>query len=246
MVERALEALIWEISRTSAPNKGIEINMLGTQKKRLLAVAVSGLAAFGLVATATNLTGAYFSEAKGGNITGTIGAVHVATSGGNGGNGLDFAFDKLMPGTPQTITVNYQNTGDGPEDIHLHFPNIPALHALNNMGRYGEVHIADSSSGPLFDSANLNDDRPDASGTCGGFSPSGCWPVPTDIVVRSNLPAGGTGSFTFTFGLTSKWTSPPPVPVFNPYPSPGALGTDYTATPGAGLPYQVVATQAGH
>jgi hypothetical protein len=242
MVERAPEALIQANSRISAPKK--EIYMLKNQKRRLLAVAVSGLAAFGLVATATNLTGAYFSEAKGGVITSSIGAVHVATSGGTGGNGLDFSFTNLMPGVPQTITVNYANTGTGPEDIHLHFPNGPALHALNNMGSYGEVHIADSSSGPLFDSANLNDNRPDASGTCGAFNPAGCWPVPTDMVVRSNLPAGGTGSFTFTFALAGKTVTPPVA--FNPYPSPGAVAPDNAGNAGTGLPYQVVATQVGH
>ena len=178
--------------------------MLGTQKKRLLAVAVSGVAAFGLVATATNLTGAYFSEAKGGNITGTIGAVHVATAGGTGGNGLDFSFTNLMPGEPQTITVYYQNTGTGPEDIHLNFPNVPALHTLNNLGTYGEVHIADSSSGPVFDSANRR--RPH--GRLGHLQTRPARRVagrcPPICVVRSNLPAGGGGTVTFTFALAGK------------------------------------------
>jgi hypothetical protein len=227
--------------------------MLGTQKKRLLAVAVSGLAAFGLVATATGVTGAYFSEAKGGNITGTIGAVHVATAGGTGGNGLDFSFTNLMPGEPQTITVYYQNTGTGPEDIHLNFPNVPALHALNNLGSYGEVHIVDSSSGHVFDSANLQDGRTkaDLTNSCSNvFSPSGCWPLPTDVLVRSNLPAGGTGQVTFSFAYAGKLTGNGPG-VWNSFPSNNppysqAFGPDAAGPAGNGLPYNVVATQVGH
>jgi hypothetical protein len=233
--------------------------MLGKKTKRLLAVATTGVAAFGLVATATGYTGAYFTEAKAGSITGTIGAVHVATSGGSGGNGLDFAFSNLMPGEPQTITLNYQNTGTGPEDIYLTFPNIPALHALNNLGSYGEVHVADSSSGPVFDSANLNDGRtkpPPNPATdygldsCGALSPAGCWPLPTAVRVRSNLPAGGSGSATFTFSYAAKLGGNGPG-TWNSYPAISGVplqsfGPDAAGPAGNGLPYNVVATQVGH
>ena len=157
-----------------------------------------------------------------------------------------------MPGEPQTITINYQNTGTGPEDIYLTFPNVPALHALNNLGTYGELHIADSSSGPVFDSANLNDGRtvaPPAPNSCGPFSPAGCWPLPTAVLVRSNLPVGGTGSATFTFAYAGKlsgnvsgvWNSYPAAP-----PTGEAFGADAAGPAGAGLPYNVVATQVGH
>jgi hypothetical protein len=230
--------------------------MLGTQKKRLLAVAVSGLAAFGLVATATNLTGAYFSEAKGGNITGTVGAVHVDVYGGSGPDHRNFSFTNLLPGEPQTITISYTNTGTGPEDIHLNFPNRQALHALNNLGSYGSLHIADSSSGPVFDSANLQDGRTlaDLTNSCTNvFSPSGCWPLPSDVLVRTGLPAGASGSVKFTFAYDKKLgdTGLSGGGVWNSFPSDNppysqAYGDDATGDPGAGLPYQVVATQAGH
>lgn len=210
-------------------------------KKRYAALAVTAVAAVVLSLTAAGVTGAYFSDTKSGAITGTTGSVKVATSGGSGVDGLNFAFDSLMPGEPQTVTVNYQNTGSGPQNIFLTFPNVSALHALNNMGSYGEVTVTDSSSGLLFHSVNLNDNRPDASGTCGAFVETGCWPLPDKLLVRTGLAKDASGSVSFTFSYPGKKTGGQGL-AWNIYPSPGALPADSVSS-GNGLPFNVVATQ---
>ena len=135
---------------------------------------------------------------------------------------------------------------------YLTFPNVPALHALTNMGSYGSVTITDSSSGVVFQSANLQDGRTRANGTnsCGALSPAGCWPLPAQLLVRSGLAAGASGTVTFTFTYASKLTGNGPDAGWNDYPAnrhPGgeAFGADAAGGDGSGLPYSVVATQAG-
>ena len=222
--------------------------------RRLLALGLTGAAAIGLAATASGLTGAYFSDSKSGTITGTIGAVKIATSGGTGTNGLDLHFVDLMPGEPQTVTINYQSLGSGPQDLYLTFPNRPALHALNNLGTYGMVTVTDSSSGVVFTSTNLQDGRTVPSGnSCSNiFTPDngGCWPLPTQLLVRSNLAPGAGGTIQFTFGYPGKLSGNGPG-VWNSYPSDNppysqAYGLDNVPPAGNGLPIVVVATQAGH
>ena len=124
------------------------------------------------------------------------------------------------------------------------FNNADALHALNDLGEYGEFHIA-SNNTEIFASKNLNDDA-DGTPLCGPISEAGCWPVPNKIKVGSKVAPGGIGSVSFTFGYSSKlkgqsevgggsWNSYPVKTVANPEP--------YVA--GTGLPYQLVATQVG-
>jgi hypothetical protein len=189
------------------------------------------------------MTGAYFSDTKAGTISGTVGAVKIVTWGGSGADGLNLNFTNLMPGEPQHVTMNYTSQGTGPQDLYLTFPDVAALHALNNMGSFGEVTISDSSTGQVFHSTNLNDNRPDASGTCGAFSESGCWPLPAQLMVRSNLAPGASGSVTFTFSYPAKKQGGQGLN-WNPYPSPGAVDSD-SLTSGSGLPFRMVATQAG-
>lgn len=218
---------------------------LGILKHRkVIALTASVVVAGGLVAAASGATGAFFSDTKSGTIGGGLGNISVHTWGGSGTDGLNMAFDDLLPGVPQTVHINYQNKGTAAEDVYLTFPNVPALHALNNLGTYGEVTITDSSTGQVFHSANLNDNRPDASGSCGPFSPTGCWPVPTQLLVRSNLAKGASGTVDFTFSYPGKLKSGQNG-AFNPYPSNGAQGADAAGTPGNGLPFNVVATQVG-
>lgn len=212
--------------------KGIKIR-LGALGASLLLLAL-------LVITATGVTGAYFSETKSGSIHGTVGSIHIKTSGGTGSNGLEFNFNNLLPGEPQTATVEYQNTGASKQDVWVVFNNKEALHALNNLGTYGEVTLS-NSGGVFFHSANLNDNLPPASGTCGPFSPSGCWPLQEKYQVGSNINPGAGSYFRFTFAYASKLKSQPAEGeevLWNTYPP--------EATPeGNGLPYQVVATQVG-
>jgi hypothetical protein len=203
-----------------------------------------------LVVMATGATGAYFSEAKQGEITGSTGSIRIHTSGGSGANGLKFTFNNLLPGEPQTATAEYKNVGHNPQDVWVVFDNAEALHALNNMGQYGEVTLA-NPGGVLFHSANLNDNQAPASGHCGSvqystdeFSPSGCWPLGTKYKIASNVGPGAGSWFKFTFGYTTHnggiGNSQEEMP-FNAYP-PEVKPEDVV---GSGLPYQIVATQVG-
>jgi hypothetical protein len=211
--------------------------------RKALTAGALGAAAFALVAAAAGTTGAYFSEAKDGGITGNMGSVHLSTS------ETTFAWSNMMPGEPKSATVDFTNGGTGPQDFYLVFPNVPALHAINNLGTWGEVHVTGGKSGnvvALFDSNNLSDDRPDATGTCGTFKPTGCWPLPAQLKLASNVGPGGTGSFSLSFtydGRIGKGTSGG-VGVFNSYPSKDAVGAD-AASSGNGLPFKVVAVQVG-
>ena len=214
-------------------------------RRRVAALAATAAVAVGLVATASGTTGAYFTDTKSGTLSGTIGSVKVSTSGGGGADGLDLAFTNLLPGEAQTVTLNYLNTGTGPEDIWLAFPDASSLHALNNLGSYGQISVADSVAGTVFSSTNLNDNRPPATGTCGAFTPAGCWPLPTRLLVRSSVPAGGGGSVSLSFAYPGKLSDPAAEGgSWNVYPVAGSLPAD-SATSGSGLPYQVVATQPG-
>lgn len=197
-------------------------------------LGVSGV----LVGTATGATGAFFTDSESGTYGGNIGSIEINGYGGGGADGLDINFDRLLPGEPQTLTLSFQNTGANNQDVWLVFPNADALHSLNDLGRYGEVHIK-ANSDPVFDSANLNDDQENHS--CGPLSPAGCWPVPNMVKLFSNVAPGGSGQFSFTFGYTA----------YNGgISSEAAEGTAWNAYPlhaptAAGLPFKLVATQVG-
>lgn len=222
--------------------------------KMKIGAGVTALALAGTLAVvASGTTGAYFSDTKSGGITGTVGSIHVSVSGqssdGVNGNGINLTYSNLMPGAVQTVTFDFQNTGPVAQDVFMTFPNVPALHALNNLGTYGEVHVA-SSGTPLFDSANLNDGRTRADGTnsCGALTPAGCWPLPTSLKVASSVAPGASGVVTFSFGYASKLgngSNGGTGGVWNSYPVLDAYGADTTPTPGTGLPVNVVATQVG-
>jgi hypothetical protein len=222
-------------------------------RKALTATAL-GAAAFALIAAAAGTTGAYFSETADGGITGNIGAVHLSTS------NTTIAWANMMPGEPKTATVDFRNKGTGNQDFYVVFPNGPALHALNNLGGYGEVHVTGGKTGnivALFDSANLQDGRTLANlgNSCSGSTPTGCWPLPSKLKIAGNVAPDATGSFSFTFaydGRLGEGTSGG-VGLFNAYPSittlatPGsqAFGADAAGPSGNGLPFKVVAVQVG-
>lgn len=219
-------------------------------KVRIGAIGASLVLMGALVVMATGATGAYFSDSKQGEITGSTGSIRVHTSGGSGPNGLLFNFDNLLPGEPQTATVEYSNVGHNNQDVWIVFDNAEALHSLNNLGHYGEVTIA-NPGGWVFHSANLNDNQAPASGHCGSvqystdeFSPSGCWPLGTKYKVASNLSPGAGSWLKFTFGYTTYkggiGNSQEEMP-FNTYPP----EVEPSKVVGSGLPYEVVATQVG-
>ncbi len=221
--------------------------MLNTVKTRGLALLATVALLGGTAWIATGTTGAYFSDTHTGSISGSIGSIKVTPSGGSGPEGMNLAFNDMLPGVAQTVTVKYQNTGANPEDVWIVFNNATALSALNNLGSYGEVHLSANGTA-LFDSANLND----RSGTCGAFSPSGCWPLAKQYKVASNLAPWAAGTASFTFSYAGKMVTPPVA--FNSYPvSVNGYTTSHNTNDqnivnaadgtGSGLPYSIVATQ---
>lgn len=224
--------------------------MKGSTAVRLALWGTTLAALATLVVAATGMTGAYFSDTHHGDITGNLGAIKVTPSGGSGADSTDFTFSNMLPGEPQTATIQYQNTGPNAEDVWLVFDNATALSALNNLGTYGEVHVSNGHA--LFDSANLNDRVP----TCGTFSPSGCWPLPNKLKVGSSIASGAGGYVKFTFNYAGKLSSSAAEGApFNVYPVPAGAWSpsnpdgQYTVNAadgsGAGLPYELVATQVG-
>lgn len=207
---------------------------------------VSSVALLGGAAwLAAGTTGAYFSDTHDGTISGTVGSIRVTPYGGSGTDHTDLAFENLLPGASQTVSVNYENTGRNKEDVYIVFKNPTALSALNSLGTYGEVHLA-ADGNPLFDSANLND----RASTCGPFSPTGCWPLLNTYLVKSDVVPGGSGTVTFSFAYASKLKTQgavgSPAAAWNSYPAPGGQVTTNAADgTGSGLPYSIVATQPG-
>ncbi|GAB3035700.1 hypothetical protein GCM10027052_12120 [Parafrigoribacterium mesophilum] len=225
--------------------------MFGIPKARGVAFVATLALLGGTVWIAAGTTGAYFSDTHSGTITGTVGSIQISPYGGGGDNGIDFSFDRLLPGEAQTATVKYKNTGNSPEDVWIVFPNATALSALNSMGTYGEVHLA-ANDKEIFASTNLND-RVE---TCGPFASDGCWPLTKQYRVASAVAPGASGSVSFSFALAAKTVTPPAT--FNTYPNsllsfqndPAKNKDDQyyinsADGSGAGLPYQIVATQVG-
>lgn len=230
-------------------------------------VATMGLLG-GTAFAASGSTGAYFSDSHSGTVSGSVGSITISPD-----SSTYLSFSDLLPGTQQTVSLKYHNSGSSPQDVYLTFPNATALSALNNLGRYGHVYVSnDLGSGPVgvFNSYNLDDN----STRCGAFgnnpltgSSSPCNPVPNQIKVASNVAPGAYGTVSFTFEYASA-TTVPASNSWNVYPLPGLGGThlDYpacvTANPsgdctnnqfivnsgdgsGSGLPYAIVATQVG-
>lgn len=198
-----------------------------------------------LVGLAAHATGAYFSDSKAGTISGTLGSIKVTGGGGNGANNLDFQFTNMLPGVAQTANGGFQNTGRNNEDVWIVF-NAPALHALNVLGHYGEIHV-DANGGEIFASQNLNDDT--ASCPPGVGSPP-CAALPAELKLASNVAPTNGGSFSFSFNYPTKLSGPnlDAAPGWNCYPVVGpnkSAACDPNASNSYGLPYQIVATQVG-
>jgi hypothetical protein len=214
-------------------------------------VGMLGATAF----VASGQTGAYFSDTHTGAISGTIGSIRITPSGGtesNDGSFMDLAFSNMLPGDPQTVTVNYQNTGANTEDVYVVFPNATALSALNNLGSYGTVHLSSAGNGAVgdvFDSANLNDNGTSCPiGSTSVQHPTPCEPLPNQLLIASGVNPGGTGSFSFSFNYASKLSTQAPVgstAYWNTYPVAGQTTTNVADGTGNGLPYEIVATQQG-
>jgi len=238
----------------------------GSMKVRVITLVASVALLGGTAIVASGQTGAFFSDSHSGNIGGNVGSILV-----NPDSPTTVNFTNLLPGVPQTVQVNYHNSGTSPEDVYLTFPNGTALSALNNLGRYGSVIVA-NGVGTVFQSYNLNDNLT----RCGSFGntpltgpSSACNPLPNQVLIASNVAPTASETFTFTFEYASAITGPPSVP-WNSFPLPGdnnnslayaacllaPLGSSSTCSDnqttvnvsdgvGTGLPFALVATQVG-
>ncbi|MHB1433063.1 MAG: hypothetical protein ACYCVZ_13205 [Streptosporangiaceae bacterium] len=244
-----------------------------SKRWRLVAFTGALVGSAGLVVAAATATGAYFNDTQSGTVSGNFGSIHVTTSGGTGTDSLDFSMTNMLPGQWQTITVHYKNTGLNTEDVYLVFNTADALHAVNNLGQYGEAKIT-SGSNTIFYSTNLSDGETAAlgpitetGGHCSSNPPAGsndvalssagegtanpgCWPIPDVLKLASNVQPGQAGTMTFSFAPGPKWSSAAAETAqFFCYPLvQGATQEDQTCTtnsPQYGLPYQIVATQPG-
>ena len=167
---------------------------------------------------------------------------------------MDLAFNNLLPGDPDTVTVNYQNTGNNPEDVYVVFPNATALSALNSLGSYGTVHLSSAgtgSVGDVFDSANLNDNGTSCPvGSTSQTHPIPCEPLPGQLLIANNVGPGAGGSFSFSFNYASVVSTQPACGWYDgglehlPRQS-GQTTTNSSDGTGNGLSYRIVATQHG-
>jgi hypothetical protein len=186
----------------------------------------------------------YENAAKSSEVTRTI---SITPSGGTGSSFTNLTFTGLLPGSPQHVSLNYQNTGSSSEDVYVVFPNATSLSALNSLGAFGQVHltsIGTGSQGNVFASDNLNDNT----AHCGHFSSLGCWPLRSQYLIARNVTPSTKGSFTFNFGYSTTYSAQAPVgkiAYWNAYPVQGQTTVVASDGVGAGLPYELVATQPG-
>jgi hypothetical protein len=211
-------------------------------KVKIIGLLAAVILVAALVAVASGATGAYFSDTKNGNVDGTIGTVKVDTT------DMNIHFANLMPGEPQTVQVNFANSGSSAQDIWVVFPQADALHAINDLGTYGMVTVA-NADGDLFYSNNLND-RPN----------NGTTPLPVKIKLASSLAPGAGNAFKFTFAYASKLGDASTTPgqthpassgggVWNVWPLVDLTyyhnDSGFVVGSHAGLPFNIVATQVG-
>jgi hypothetical protein len=126
------------------------------------------------------------------------------------------------------------------------------LSALNSLGNYGTVHLSSSGTGALgdvFDSQNLNDNGTTCPlGSTTTNHPFPCEPLPSQILIASNVTPGAGGSFSFQFNYASALSTQALVGTtadWNSFPQNGQTTTNLADGSGSGLPYQIVATQHG-
>jgi hypothetical protein len=183
-------------------------------KVKIIGLLVAVVLVAAMVAVAARATSAYFSESKSGTITGTIGDIRITTSGGavGQGDGINFFWDEMLPGVVYNAPVTVQNTSSSnSEDLWIHFNNLTALSALNQLGKYGAVTI-DVGGTPVFQSASLNDN------TARGNTIGNNGALPEWVQLATNVGPTASRVVTFKFAYASKMKQPEPGSVFNKYP----------------------------
>jgi hypothetical protein len=204
-----------------------------------------------LVATAATGTGAWFTDSEAGSISANSGHLAINLTGGE--RNMNFA--DMMPGDYQTKSITYQVTqSSGKSDVWLTFDkNSAAVGAFTGakqapypdggLGRYGHFRVLDSNGNQIFVSNNLaHPTNPADPAQCyvdaDGHGGSDATPqnatetipycgVPYAIKLASGLNSGASRNFTIEFGFTGRQVQ---------------QGQSLAAT----VPFDVVATQAGH
>jgi hypothetical protein len=194
--------------------------------RKALTAAALGAGAFALVAAAAGTTGAYFTDSQSGAINGSLGSVKVNTT------ALALNYANLLPGVFPTQNVTYTAAGTDAEDIWLVLPTDGSADKFNGqkgtsgeapaLGRYG--HFAVTSPAGSFTSYNLTTAAvlggtdsctvnanghggSDAQATSKSDYIDYC-PVPSAILLSSNLPAGQSATAKITFGFTKLLKGP--------------------------------------
>lgn len=223
--------------------------MLKSRMVRFAALLGVVAAMAGLIGAAVIGTGAYFTDSHGGQISGYNGTVAITTSGGSGGDHLNFDFSGILPGAPgKTASISVKNTGSATQDIYLVFSNDNEMwSAVNDLGQYGKFVI----NGKTYDNLNNKYAAPDpgvpGTGT-GSYMTGSCSTVervPANylphLISLGSLAAGATRSFTINFQYIGCMTDHQGEALFNAATSDGF---DPAITP-APLVYSVAAFQHG-
>jgi hypothetical protein len=196
--------------------------MIRSRRVRVAGFAVAVGATAALIAYGVSSTSAYFTDSHPGVINASTGSVKVTAG------DLSLKFLGLFPGEFQSNPISYSNTGTGAEDIWMVFPagsapafNAPAQAGPIPLGQYG--HFAVTAPDGSFTSYNLASNRyGDTSTPCtvdkygrGGSDAQGTvanpvpyCPVPNAILLSWNLPSGGSGNASVTFGFTKLLKNP--------------------------------------
>ena len=232
------------------------MRFIKTKKAKIIVLLCAVVLVGALAALAAGLTGAYLSDTKTGQVTGTFGDITIATSGGIVGqnNGIDFKWDEMLPGVMYTAPIEVQSTStSNNEDLYMLFQNATALSALNSLGRFGsvtiKVQVDGGATSTVFSSNNLND-IPNNGGVV---------PLPAQVTLASGITPGTHVHVTFEFEYASKMITPEPGNVFNQYPVLLKVGdtqdprdaagyeqvTVVAGQTGNGLPFEIVATEPG-
>jgi hypothetical protein len=187
----------------------------------------------GLVGAAVTGTGAYFSDAKSGNISGTMGSINVEGHDGSGADQLGMTFTDMLPGEAQTKTVRFANTGKNAQDVWVVFSQAALgdhnhstdTGLVNDRGTFAEIRVK-SNGTEKFESANLNDDQLSCPPGSSDATHPPCRELPHMLLLQEDLAPGAVGDFEFMFRPGAKFKGNANLPVLD-------------------LPYTLVATQHG-
>jgi len=139
-------------------------------------IAMMGATAF----VASGATGAFFTDAESGTLTGNLGSIQVDTT------NMDFTLSNLLPGEPQSVSVTFTNAGLNPQDLYLVF-DADAVNELVGFGAAISIVRADTTV--LWNSPY--------------------WaPITSPLMIHDNVASGASGTFTATLTIDPSMVAP--------------------------------------